>query len=352
MHSQGSNRPHRRSSSHSGSRSRSQSDQRSDHRSDQRSDHQSDHRSDQRSDQRSDHRSDQRSDQRSSHGRSSSSHRHKGSSSHHRHRHRPGGVAHIQEVVTHASRRLSNHSVFGMFLLAFFGGGLLTIGAFFGITLASTATSTAMQTMLLTIGIATGLFIAVGLNAILFTEPNVIMPSNLYNTSVGQGFGRLFKFWVVAWFGNFFGALAFAWIIKLSTSYSPHSITFLQTFVSDRLLQTATGSTMGFFETFFSGMLGNWVLGFALIYAVYNRAAVGKLFILMFTVGLVVATNLQFFPINLAYFSILSTSAAVSSSWFEIIVNNLVPVSIGNLVGGAFFVALPLLFQTHRARAR
>lgn len=324
MHRQGSNRPHRRSSSGS----RSHSDNRS-----------------------SQTRSSQgkSSQDRSSHNRSSSD-RHRGSS--HSRRHSSGGVPHIQEVVTHASRRLSHHSAFGMFLLAFFGGGLITIGAFFGMTLASTAATTAMQIFLLTIGIATGLFIVVGLNAILFTEPNVIMPSNLYNTSVGQGFGRLFQFWLIAWFGNFFGAWAFAWIIKFATSYSPQSISFLQTFVTERLLQTAHGSSMGYVETFFSAMLGNWVLGFALIYAVYNRAAVGKLFILMFTVGLVVATNLQFFPLNLAYFSILNTSSLVQQSWFDIIVNNLIPVSIGNLVGGAFFVSLPLLFQTHRARAR
>lgn len=272
------------------------------------------------------------------------------SSSQQRPSHMRGGP--LQEVVMHASRRLSHHSVLGLFMLAFLGGGLVTLGAFFGLTLTQSATDPIFRSLSLSVGVATGLFILVGLNAALFTEPNVIMPTNFYNRSVKQGFLSILQFWALAWLGNFFGAFAFAWFIQVAHPMSASSLATLTSIVNQQLFADSAGSAVSFWDALFSGVLANWALGFALIYAVYNRAAVGKIFILLFTVALVVTTSLQFAPLNLSYFSLFSFAGSSAPSWFSFILSNLLPVSIGNLLGGSFLVALPLLFQTRRTRSR
>lgn len=273
-----------------------------------------------------------------------------GHSSHHRHSHSRGGP--LQEVVTHASRRLSNHSALGLFILAFLAGGLVTLGALFGITLAQGASDPVLRSLLVSAGVATGLFILVGINAALFTEPNVIMPTNFYNRSVKQGFLAILQFWGITWVGNFLGAIAFGWFIPCAHTVSAQSLAVLTDIVNHQLLGNVAGASVSFWQALLSGVLANWALGFALIYSVYNRAAVGKIFILLFTTALVVTTSLQFYPLNLSYFSLLTFAGSSSASWSSIVINNLLPVSIGNLLGGAFLVALPLLFQTRRTRSR
>lgn len=257
----------------------------------------------------------------------------------------------VQELVNHASRRLAHLSTAGLLFLAILGGGLITIGTLFGAMLAHTATSFVLQSVLLSLGIATSLFIVVGLNVVLFTEPNIIVPANLYNTTVKQGFGRLLWFWLLAYVGNFLGAIAFAWLIKFSHALSPESVSFIKDTMMTRLTQSPMGGELGFFNLFISAVLANWVLGFAMMYSVYNRAAIGKIFIFIVAVSMVVTSNLQFSPFNMSYFAILKTMAD-GPGWFQLIANNIVPVSIGNLFGGAFLVSLPLLIQAKRRTQR
>lgn len=257
----------------------------------------------------------------------------------------------VQELINHASRRLSNLSSVGLLFLSILGGGLITLGTLFGATLAHTATSFVLQSVLLSLGIATSLFIVVGLNVVLFTEPNIIVPANLYNTTVKQGFGRLLWFWLLAYIGNFLGALIFAWLIKFSHALSADAVSFINDTMMARLSQSPAGAELGFFNVFISAVLANWVLGFALMYSVYNRAAIGKIFIFVVAVSMVVTSNLQFSVFNLSYFAILKTMAD-GPSWFQLVVDNLMPVSIGNLFGGAFLVSLPLLIQNKRKASR
>lgn len=281
--------------------------------------------------------------------RSARSYSHKQSGrSHKPHHHRQRRDTNIAyQIIGESSRRLAKISRFTLLLLAFFGGGLMTVGAYFGLMLSGAVDVAPMQNLALGFGVSVGLFLVVSSNSILFTEANVFVPANLYTGSLGQSFSRLGLFWIFALIGNFLGAVAISWLIAHAHGFSSSATVFLKEIAQSRLQHKANGEAFGFLNLVVSGVMANWVIGFSVMYSIFNRAAMGKILIMFVAATLVVVANFQFFPLNIAYFS-LHKALGDQTSWLSLFTYDLVPVAIGNLLGAAFFVSLPLLFQTQR----
>lgn len=256
-----------------------------------------------------------------------------------------------QEIMYHSSRRLAKISRFGLLMLAFFGGGLMTLGVYFGVVLSGGLNSAALESLSLALGISTGLFLVVSSNSILFTEANVMVPANLYTNTIGQAFSRLTLFWLLAFIGNILGAWFISWIINYSIGFSSTAAEYLKEMALTKLQHKANGNVLGMFDLILSGIMANWVIAFSVLYAIYNRAAMGKIMILFVTSALIIAANFQYFPLNTSVFSLFHVLGE-GPGWMQILVYNLLPVAIGNLIGAAFFVSLPLLLQSQRPQQR
>ena len=138
-------------------------------------------------------------------------------------------------------------------------------------------------------------------------------------------------------------------MLKLAGTQLTVSAAFIKTVTDQKLFITANGPMMGILPLFISGVLANWVLGIATLFATYNRVAMGKIMCLLFGLAVITVANFQFFPINAALFAVAGMVDPSVNTWHTLI-NNLIPVSLGNLVGGAFLVSLPLIMQMRRAR--
>ncbi len=252
-----------------------------------------------------------------------------------------------QEIMYHSSRRLTKISRFGLLILAFFGGGLMTLGVYFGVMLSGGLDSAALECLSLALGVSTGLFLVVSSNSIFFTEAHVMVPSNLYTNTIGQAFSRLMLFWLLAFIGNVLGAWFISWLINYSHGFSTTGALFLKQMALTKLQHKANGDAFGMFDLILSGIMANWVIAFSVMYAIYNRAAMGKIMIMFVTSALIIAANFQYFPLNTSIFS-LYHALGEGPSWMQILTYNLLPVAIGNLIGAAFFVSLPLLLQSQR----
>lgn len=96
----------------------------------------------------------------------------------------------------------------------------------------------------------------------------------------------------------------------------------------------------GWFAVLISGILGNWLVGMAAFLATAARTISGKILGILFPIVAFVAMGLQHSPANMGYFSIGLIHGDVGVGWAEAIWWNLVPATLGNLIGGAVLVAL------------
>ncbi len=251
------------------------------------------------------------------------------------------------EIIHNGSRRLGNASKIMLFVLALLAGGLMTLSAVVALQFGGAIENPVWQQVALSFGFTAGLFLVLASNSVLFTEVNILVPANMYGVKIGTGFLRLFLFWLIAWVGNYFGVCLVVWLLKLTGVPLTEASVFVKTLTDQKL--GASGAMTGLIPLFVSGVLANWVMGIATLFATYNRVAMGKIMCLLFGVVVISMVNLQFFPINVALFGVASLVDPNLGTW-NILLNHLIPISLGNLVGGAFFVSLPLLMQVKRPK--
>ncbi len=252
------------------------------------------------------------------------------------------------EIIQNGTRRIGNGSTITQLILSFLAGGLMALASVFALQLAGAVENPVWQQVALTFGFSAGLFLVLASNSILFTEVNILVPSNLYGVKVGSGFIRLFVFWMLAWIGNYFGVLATVFLLKVAGTQLTASASIIKSITDHRLL-SASGASFGLIPLFVSGILANWVMGIATFFATYNRVAMGKILCLLFGIAVITVANLQYFPINVSLFAVAGLSDSSISMW-QILINNLVPISLGNLVGGAFLVSIPLIMQIRKSK--
>ncbi len=193
-----------------------------------------------------------------------------------------------------------------------------------------------------------GLMLVVIAGSELFTGDNLIVIAALEKKI---RWSELFKAWGIVYVGNFIGSM----IIVLMMFYSG--------------LWAVNGSAVGaaavnianakvhltFLQALMRGIGCNWLVCLAVWMAMSAKDVVGKIFAIYFPIMAFVASGFEHSVANMTFipYGILlksapsvitatgkSTSAFASLNWSTFAVNNLIPVTIGNIIGGAFFVGV------------
>jgi formate transporter len=148
--------------------------------------------------------------------------------------------------------------------------------------------------------------------------------------------------------GNFVGALGTALMILLSKQYA-----FGGGAIGASALSIALAKVnLGWFQALMLGVLCNILVCLAVWLTFSARSTIDKIAAIIFPITAFVAAgfehsvaNMYFIPIGLLIKQFDRAFAAASGldlsalSWSSFIFNNLIPVSIGNLIGGSIFVA-------------
>ncbi|WJE16065.1 formate/nitrite transporter family protein [Halobacillus sp. ACCC02827] len=223
------------------------------------------------------------------------------------------------------------------FLLALTAGSFMTFGAVFSILLSEGVETKGLFHLLAGLGFAAGYSMVFISGAVLFTEINVLLPSYLFNKS-GLMKGNIYKFWASTYIGNLIGAFLVAVLIELSGSFSSTFYPELTMYLENKMKFMDHG-VLGWFQVLISGILANWLIGMAAFLTTAARDITGKILGTMLPVVLFVAGNFQHSAANMGYFS-MGFLVSDKYTWYEYIFFNLVPASIGNLIGGAILVSL------------
>lgn len=213
----------------------------------------------------------------------------------------------------------------------------MTFGAVFSILLVIGIEPKGLVYLLSGLGFATGYAMVFLSGAVLFTEVNVLLPTYLFQeTNWVQK--RYLKFWAATYLGNMAGAFFTALIIIASSSMTPEFGKQLDVFLGHKMGFLENG-VWGWFQILLSGIVANWLIGMAAFLTTAARDLMGKIVGTALPVILFVAGNFQHSAANMGYFS-LGVLVNHHYTWVQYLFLNLIPASVGNIIGGAILVSL------------
>lgn len=254
-------------------------------------------------------------------------------------------------------------SIFNLLLRGFMAGAYIAIGG---------ALCTVCVTGVEPAGIAKlvgGAVFPVGLIAIvltgmeLFTGDCMIVPMAAMMKKVT--WGAVMRNWVWVYIGNLFGSLAYAYIMAVGpfVSGQPDGTMTVNAFgmsavglAAGKILGYKAVGTAGLWSCFIKAIGCNFLVNIAILLAITADDVIGKFFGIWFPIMAFVSTgfehcvaNMYFLPAGKFltdwYPAVITQKGGAllangGLSWSDVWLWNLIPVTIGNIVGGFLFIGV------------
>ena len=250
---------------------------------------------------------------------------------------------------------------------------LLLLGMFAGMFIAcgASASSVAMHAIS-NVGLArlvAGCVFPIGLMMIVFVGGELFTGDCLMIMGCIHGkysVRKMITVLILVFLSNFAGSVLFAAMVNATPQFG-YSGNLLGAFT----IKVALGKvTMSFGAAFISGILCNFFVCIAVLMAMAAKDIAGKVWAIFFPIMAFVVSgyehcvaNMYYIPAgifalsNEAYANAAATAYGYSAAqlealtWGNMLLKNLIPVTLGNIVGGMVFVGLPL-YLIHGAKIR
>ncbi len=227
-----------------------------------------------------------------------------------------------------------------MLMLSVLAGAFIGMGALYQVLVRADPTlGFALRQVLGGAVFSLGLLMVVVAGAELFTGNNLLVmawAADMIST------GELLRSWAIVFCGNFVGAVGLAGLVLLSGHPAANHGA-----VAAQYLEIAAAKTaLPFLGAFFSGVLCNSLVCIAIWMSIAGRSVVDKAVAILFPVSAFVAAgfehcvaNMYLIPMAMLIQAGGGASPAAPILWSGLLAN-LVPVVLGNVVGGAVFVGV------------
>ena len=233
------------------------------------------------------------------------------------------------------------------FALAVLAGAFIALGAIFATTVTAGGGDLPYGVARLLGGVAfsLGLILVVVAGAELFTGNNLIVMA-WAGRKVSTG--ALLRNWLIVYAGNFVGALGTAGLVFISRQYA-----FGSGAVGKTALTIAVGKvSLEFGQAVALGILCNALVCLAVWLTFSARSTVDRIAAVLFPITAFVAAgfehsvaNMYFIPYGLLVDRDTEWAASTSGlpdtsdlTWSAFVFDNLLPVTLGNIIGGAILV--------------
>jgi formate transporter len=249
--------------------------------------------------------------------------------------------AEIKEAIEKVGVKKTNLPLQASFMLAIVGGGSIGLGALYYTIIASDA-----ELSFATIRVVGGLAFSLGLALVLVGGAELFTGNNLIVMAWASGkvsSGEMLRNWVIVYFGNLVGSLGLVILVFFS-----HHLDMNGGRIGLSILNTAVGKIQPDVITlFFKGILCNLLVCLAVWLAYAGRSVTDKIVALILPISAFIAAgfehcvaNMYFLPLAWLLTQTGNVPANFDASLITIsgIVHNLVPVTLGNIVGGAGLV--------------
>lgn len=164
--------------------------------------------------------------------------------------------------------------------------------------------------------------------------------------------------WVLVYLGNFLGALLVVALMKSTVLWETGS-----GLLGASVIKTAQAKVqLSFGQAFVRGILCNWLVCLAVWMSTGARETVSKIFAIWFCIGLFVISGFEHSIANM-YFIPAGIAAAADSGLAQLagcdvsvltvgnfLIKNLLPVTLGNILGGGLFVGMVYWFTGRKLK--
>jgi formate/nitrite transporter len=203
-----------------------------------------------------------------------------------------------------------------------------------------------------------GLIITVLTGAELFTGDAMLAPMAAFIHKIS--WAQVFKLWVFVYIGNLIGSIVYAYIMAYGPFISVNATTgaLTATAFGNRAIAIASFKVqyvgmMGMWSAFLKGVGCNWLVNLAILLGICADDLIGKFFGIWFPIMAFVSTGFEHSIANQYFISagiftlpmanqtaLASTLGIQNLNWVGFWMNNMIIVTIGNIVGALFFVAV------------
>ena len=259
--------------------------------------------------------------------------------------------AEIAQAFIETGRKKANLSACKMLLLGILAGAFIAFASEGSNVAIHTIDSLGLAKALAGALFSTGLMLVIIAGAELFTGNNLIVIACAEREAPWK---RLLKNWLFVYIGNFIGSFIVAFFIYQSGQFN-YSNGLLGAFT----IKTAAYKTgLSFKNAFFMGIMCNWLVCLAVWMAASARDIAGKILAIYFPIWLFITSGFEHSVANMYYIP-AGLLAKTNETWLNkaieigvtpdklnlltwsgMLTNNLIPVTLGNIVGGALFVGI------------
>lgn len=213
---------------------------------------------------------------------------------------------------------------------AFIGlGGILSLIVGFGFP-ELTSTNPSLQRLLSGLMFPIGLLLVVVLGAELFTGNNALLIPGFLNRSFGMK--AIARNWIIVYIGNLIGAVAFAYFLVYAAG-----LTTAEPYHSAIVSMSTSKVSLPWLTIFVKAIGANWCVCLAVWLALSGHTLVDKMVGCFLPVMAFVILGYEHCVANM-FFIPLGMMEGADITIGQFANANLVPATLGNIVGGAIFV--------------
>lgn len=245
--------------------------------------------------------------------------------------------------------------------LSILAGAFIALGAIFATTVSaglSGALPYGIARLMIGLVFSRGLILVIVGGAELFTGNNLIV--------MAWAGGKVSTFallrnWVIVYIGNLIGSVGMALLVFLSKQY-----TFGGGAIGASALAVASAKVhYGFLQALFLGILCNVLVCLAVWMTYGARSTVDKIAAIVFPITAFVArglehsvANMDYIPYGLLFkeydpvFAAGTQLALEDLTWYSFLLQYLIPVTLGNIIGGAVLIAIVYWFVFLRHQSK
>lgn len=241
--------------------------------------------------------------------------------------------AEIASVWIENGKKKANLSIEKMFLLGIFAGIFIGFGANASIVVTQTLENNVDVGLSKFFGAAVfpvGIMLVVMAGAELFTGNN-LMSLALLDGKINTG--SMLLNWFMVYLGNFVGSVLLAFMLAASGLYGSKFL------VAKAVNIASVKTSLPFMKAFVSGILCNMLVVLACWMQAGSKDMTGKILALWFPIMTFVLSGFEHSVANM-FFIPLGMFLGADVTWGKFFANNLIPVTLGNIVGGAVIVPL------------
>ena len=242
----------------------------------------------------------------------------------------------MSKAISDIGEKKAKETIFELFVFGILAGVYISFGAAVATSVSSGGTLDAGLARFLSGSVfSLGLILVLILGSELFTG-NILMTIGLIYQK--YSFARVLRNWLVVYLGNLLGSLIIAYLV------------FNSGLLARLGVPTPTGNTainiaamklqLSFTEALCRGILCNMLVCLAVIMCVASRTIEGKILGIYFPIMAFVASGYEHSVANMYFLPAGLMAKGEFLSRFFSIFHNLIPVTIGNIIGGLLIVLL------------